>query len=261
MPTAGGPGSIGGGAVETRVATAALAALADGQARLLRYDLLDPRNGEPGTCGGEMTVYLEPHLPAPTVLIIGCGTIGRAVAELAHWAGFRVVATDDRPDMVTKELLPGADLLLPGPVEDALAAVPVTADTHLVLSTRGVQLDAAALPLLLARQAGSISVLGSGRRWQATRAELLARGVSDEVISRVRTPAGLDLGAETPHEIALAIVAEIVTVHRGGSVLRARPDMRPAHPGSPAWSARRPRDSVPRDRPAVRRGPVVPGRS
>ena len=77
-------GTIGGGAVEARVATAALAALADGQARLVRYDLLDPLNGEPGTCGGEMTVYLEPHLPTPTVLVIGCGTIGRAVVDLAR---------------------------------------------------------------------------------------------------------------------------------------------------------------------------------
>lgn len=220
-------GSIGGGAVETRVATAALAALADGQARLVRYDLLDPRNGEPGTCGGEMTVYLEPHLPTPSIFVIGCGTIGRAVADLAHWLGFRVVATDDRPDLATKELLPGADLLLPGPVEDALAAVPVTADTHLVLSTRGVQLDAAALPLLLARQAGSISVLGSSRRWQATRAELLARGVSEEVLGRVRTPAGLDLGAETPPEIALAIMAEIVAIRRDGPVLQAQSAARP----------------------------------
>jgi xanthine dehydrogenase accessory factor len=215
-------GSVGGGAIEARVAAAALAALADGRGRLVRYDLEDPRNAEPGTCGGQMTVYLEPHLPTPTVFVIGCGTIGRAVVDLAHWLGFRVVASDDRPDMVTSELLPGADLLLPGPVEDALAAVPPSADTHLVLSTRGVQVDAEALPLLLARQAGSISVLGSSRRWQSTRAELLARGVSEAALSRISTPAGLSLGAETPREIALAIMAEIVAVRRGGQVLPAR---------------------------------------
>ena len=253
-------GSIGGGAVETRVATAALAALAAGQARLVRYDLLDPLNGEPGTCGGEMTVYLEPHLPTPTVLVIGCGTIGRAVVDLAHWLGFRVVASDDRADLATKELLPGADVLLPGPVEDALAAVPVTADTHLVLSTRGVQVDAAALPLLLARQARSISVLGSSRRWQATRAELLARGVSDEVLSRVRTPAGLDLGAETPREIALAIMAEVVAVHRHGPVLDGRPAAPPASQvpqDRPAATARRP--GRPGTTPTGHRGPGSPG--
>jgi xanthine dehydrogenase accessory factor len=253
-------GSIGGGAVETRVATAALAALADGQARLVHYDLLDPLNGEPGTCGGEMTVYLEPHLPTPTVLVIGCGTIGRAVVDLAHWLGFRVVASDDRDDMVTKELLPGADLLLPGPVQDALAAVPVTADTHLVLSTRGVQVDAAALPLLLARQARSISVLGSSRRWQATRAELLARGVAEEVLSRVKTPAGLDLGAETPQEIALAIMAEIVAIRRNGPVLGGRPAAQAANPVSPDRPPPRAAGQVPPDRPASQLSQVLPGR-
>jgi len=216
-------GSIGGGAVETRVVTEALGALADGRTRLLRYDLSDPANAEPGTCGGEMTVYLEPHQPAPAVFVIGCGNVGRAVVELAHWLGFRVAAADDRPELVTKELLPGADLLLPGPVEEAIAAVPGTKDTHLVLTTRGVQADAIALPLLLAGAARSISVLGSSRRWQATRAELLARGVAEEALSRIKTPAGLDLGAETPREIALAIMAEIVAMCHGGPVLQGRP--------------------------------------
>jgi xanthine dehydrogenase accessory factor len=170
-----------------------------------------------------MTVYLEPHRPAPTVLVVGCGNIGQAVVELAHWLGFHVVATDDRADLVTKELLPGADLLLPGPAEDALAAVPGIADAHLVLTTRGVQVDAAVLPKLLAGPARSIGVLGSSRRWQATRAELLARGVPEEELSRIRTPVGLSLGAETPREIALAVLAEIVALHRGGAAASPRP--------------------------------------
>ncbi len=228
-------GSIGGGAVETRVVTEALSALADGRPRLVRYDLSDPGNGEPGTCGGEMTVYLEPHQPAPTVFVVGCGNVGQAVVALAHWLGFRVVATDDRPDLVTRELLPGADLLLPGPVNEAIAAVPGTGDTHLVLTPRGGQADAAALPLLLAGPARSIAVLGSERRWQATRAELLARGVAEEALSRITTPAGLDLGAETPREIALAIMAEIVAVCRGGQVRQPPPA---ARRGAPVPKAR-----------------------
>jgi xanthine dehydrogenase accessory factor len=215
-------GSIGGGAVEARVVADALGALTAGQGRLVRYDLRDPRNAEPGTCGGEMTVYLEPHLPVPTVLVVGCGNIGRAVVALAHWLEFRVVATDDRPELVTRELLPDADLLLPGPIGDALAAIPAAAETHLVMTTRGVQSDVSALPLLLARPARSISVLGSAARWRATRAELLTRGVRAEALRRIKTPAGLSLGAETPREIALAILAEIVAVRHGGPVLQAR---------------------------------------
>jgi len=204
-------GSLGGGPVEKRVVADALAALAGEEPRLVRYDL---NGGELGPCGGEMTVYLEPHVPPPTVLVVGCGHVGRAVAEVAHWLGFRVVAVDSRAEMVTEELLPGADLRLAGPAEDMLGQIPVTAGTHVVVTTSSVQADAAALALLLATPARSVGVIGSRRRWQATRAELAARGVPAGALDRVRTPAGLDLGAETPREIALAIVGEIVAARR-----------------------------------------------
>jgi len=204
-------GSLGGGPVEKRVVADALAALAGEEPRLVRYDL---NGGELGPCGGEMTVYLEPHVPPPTVLVVGCGHVGRAVAEVAHWLGFRVVAVDSRAEMVTEELLPGADLRLAGPAEDMLGQIPVTAGTHVVVTTSSVQADAAALAVLLATPARSVGVIGSRRRWQATRTELTARGVPEEALDRVRTPAGLDLGAETPREIALAIVGEIVAARR-----------------------------------------------
>lgn len=202
-------GTIGGGAVEARVAAEALESLADGRGRLVRYDLL-----ELGMCGGEMTVYLEPQLAPPSVLVVGCGHIGRAVVELAHWLGFHVIAVDDRVELVTEELLPDADVLVPGPIESALRGVRITEQTHVVLATRGTDVDLQALPPLLASPARSIGALGSRRRWQETRTELLARGVSEQQLDRVRTPIGLDLAARTPHEIALAIMGEILALRR-----------------------------------------------
>jgi len=202
-------GSVGGGAVEARVAADALEALADGHGRLVRYDLL-----ELGMCSGEMTVYLEPQLPPPTVLVVGCGHIGRAVVELAHWLGFHVIAVDDRVELVTEGLLPDADLLVPGPIDKTLRGVRITEQTHVVLATRGTDVDLEALPLLLAGPARSIGVLGSRRRWQETRTELLARGVPEQELDRVRAPIGLDLGALTPREIALAVMGEILALRR-----------------------------------------------
>ena len=204
-------GSLGGGPVEKRVVADALTALAGEEPRLVRYDL---NSGELGPCGGELTVYLEPHVPPPTVLVVGCGHVGRAVAELAHWLGFRVVTVDSRADMVTEELLPGADLRLAGPAEDVLGKVPVTAGTYAVVTTSSVRADVVALALLLATQVRSVQVIGGRRRWQVTRSELAARGVPEEALDRVRTPAGLDLGAETPREIALAILGQIVAARR-----------------------------------------------
>jgi xanthine dehydrogenase accessory factor len=202
-------GSIGGGAVEARVAVDALDSLADGRGRLVHYDLL-----ELGMCGGEMTVYLDPQLPPPTVLVVGCGHIGHAVVELAHWLGFHVIAIDDRVELVTEELLPDANLLVAGPIDKTLPGVRITEQTHVVLATRSTEVDQQALPLLLAGPARSIGVLGSRRRWQETRTELLVRGASEQELDRVKTPIGLDLGAQTPREIALAIMGEILALRR-----------------------------------------------
>jgi len=216
--------------MEARVVAQARAALADGRPRLLHYELLDPSRGDPGVCGGEVTVYIEPHVPEPTVLVVGCGHIGREVTALAHWAGLHVVATDDRAEMISPDLLPDADVLIPGRIEDAIAAVQ-PGQTHAVVVTRNMRVDTDVLPPLLAAGMRSVGVIGSRRRWHATRAQLLERGVPAGDLDRVRAPIGLDLGAETPREIALSIVAEIVALQRAG--LKARHSTRaPAGPGS-----------------------------
>jgi xanthine dehydrogenase accessory factor len=229
-------GSIGGGAAEARVVADALAALAREEPQLRHYALSGgPGSGDAGLgpCGGELTVYLEPHVPPPAVLVVGCGHVGRAVADLAHWLGFRVIAVDNRAEMVTPGLLPDADLRLAGPIEDVLRQAPITAATSIVVTTSSVDADVAALPLLLATPAAYVGVLGSRRRWQATRRELVARGLPEDTLGRVRSPVGLDLGAETPREIALAVMAEIVASRRRGAAGQGRHDRVPAVPGCP----------------------------
>ena len=219
-------GSIGGGAVEARVVADALATLAREEPQLMHYALRGgPGSGDAGLgpCGGELTVYLEPHVPPPTVLVVGCGHVGRAIADLAHWLGFRVIAADSRAEVVTPDLLPDADLRLAGPIEDVARQVPITAATSIVVTTSSVEADVAALPLLLATPARFIGVLGSRRRWQATCRELLARGLPEEALGRVKSPIGLDLGAEAPREIALAVMGEIVASRRHGATGESRP--------------------------------------
>ncbi len=219
-------GSVGGGAVEARVVADALEVLAAEEPRLKHYARsgAGPGSGDAGLgpCGGELTVYLEPHVPPPTVLVVGCGHVGRAVADLAHWLGFRVIAADSRAEVVTPDLLPRADLRLAGPIEDVARQVPITAATSVVVTTSSVEADVAALPLLLATPAAFIGVLGSRRRWQATCRELVARGLPEEALGRVKSPIGLDLGAETPREIALAVMGEIIASRRHGATGETR---------------------------------------
>ncbi len=207
-------GSVGGGEMEARVIAEACLALTDGCTRLLHYELLEPGSGDPGVCGGDVAVYVEPYVPDPTVLVVGCGHVGREVASLAHWLGLRVVATDDRPEMVTRDRLPDADILIAGPVTDAIGVVRAD-QTHAVVVTRSLQVDLDVVPPLLAAGMRSVGVIGSSRRWQTTRAQLLSRGIPACDLDRVRTPIGLELGAETPREIAMSILAEVVALHRG----------------------------------------------
>lgn len=220
-------GTVGGGEVEARVIREALDALQTGSPRLLKYDMVDPAQGDPGVCGGQLEVYVEPILPRPTLLIIGGGHVGKAVAHLARWLDFRVAVSDDREEYCTPEANPDAEVFYPVKMADLPGQMKITPQTYIVLTTRGVTIDAPGLPPLLNSQAGYIGVIGSKRRWTLTRNALLDLGVAQEKIDRVFSPIGLELNAETPEEIAVSILAEIIMLRNGGS---GRPMKMGGHP-------------------------------
>jgi xanthine dehydrogenase accessory factor len=203
-------GTVGGGAMESRVIEAAREALAGRKTRLLSYNLVDPDRGDPGVCGGEVQIYLEPYMPPHTVFVIGAGHVGKAVVELAHWLGYHTVISDDRADRVTAEEMPLADERIGGSVTDALEAHPVTADTSIVVVTRDTGIDVAAIPLLLATPARYLGVMGSERRWMTTRRQLINGGVAEADLERIHVPVGIELGAETVEEIAVSILSEVI---------------------------------------------------
>lgn len=210
-------GTVGGGEVEARVLIEARQAMQDGRPRSLPYSMVDPRAGDPGVCGGSLEVYVEPILAQPTLVVIGGGHVGKAVAYLAHWLGLRVMVADDRPEFCTPEANPSADGFVCGAMADIPQQMAIQAQTYLVLTTRGSDVDVAGLPALLQTRAGYIGVIGSRRRWTVTRKGVLAAGVSEEALARVHSPIGLELNAETPQEIAVSILAEILMLRNGGS--------------------------------------------
>jgi xanthine dehydrogenase accessory factor len=210
-------GSIGGGEMESRVLQEAEKALQDGKPRILPYKLVDPGKGDPGLCGGEVEIYLEPQMQLATLYIIGCGHIGRALAAQARLMGYQVAVTDDRTELVTPEYIPDADHYLPGKFEDALATHPVTTNTFVAVVTRNVMVDRQILPQLVTTPAPYIGVMGSKRRWAETKRMLMADGLSEADLERFHSPLGLELNAETPEEIAVSIMAEIIMLHRGGT--------------------------------------------
>jgi len=203
-------GTIGGGAVEALVVGDALEAMATGVTRLTTYTLQEPLRGDPGVCGGTMTIALEPYMPPPSVLVIGAGHVGRAVIDLAHWLGYRTVAIDDRADLVTAEALPNADVLFAGGVTAALEMHPVTADTSVVVVTRSFEMDAEIVPALLKTPARYIGVMGSKRRWSSTREALAGVDLSESDLARIHAPIGIEIGAESVEEIAVSIMSEVI---------------------------------------------------
>ena len=215
-------GTVGGGELENRVIAEALQSMQDGKPRMVEYSMAEPQRGDPGVCGGQMEVYVEPVLPKPEVLVIGCGHVGKAVAHLAKWLGYRVLVSDDRAELCTPEAIPEADAYYPELMQDLPNQVKIKSWTNLVLTTRNVDVDVPGLSVLLGTPAGYIGVIGSRRRWEVTRQKLVEAGISAETLERVHSPIGLDLGGETPEEIALSIMAEIILARSGKSATTSK---------------------------------------
>ncbi len=210
-------GTVGGGELEHRVLDEAWVAIADGKPRKLNYSMTDPALGDPGVCGGQVEVFVEPLLPPQKIIVIGGGHVGKAVAHLAKWLGFRVAVSDDRAEFCTIEMNPDADEFYPVPMEELPNHVNINRQTYLILTTRGVSTDIPGLPVLLETRAAYIGVIGSRRRWSMTVKGLKEIGIENNKIERIHSPIGLELNAETPEEIAVSILAEIIMLRNAGS--------------------------------------------
>jgi xanthine dehydrogenase accessory factor len=208
-------GTVGGGGVEARAIDEALAAIKASASRELAYDLVNEERGDPGVCGGSMRLFVEVLAPRPTLLILGGGHVGQAVAELGAFLGFRIVVADDRPDLVTEERFPWADSLLAGDMAEQVAEFPLDEHTYLIMVTPHYATDEKVLEVLVDHKVAYVGMIGSRRRSTLTFQRAREAGVPEELLARVHTPIGLDIDAQTPREIAVSIVAEVIGVQRG----------------------------------------------
>ncbi|MCX6058656.1 MAG: XdhC family protein [Chloroflexi bacterium] len=210
-------GTVGGGDLEHRVLDEAWMSISDGQPRKLHYNMADPSRGDVGVCGGQVEVFVEPILPAPLLVVIGAGHVGKAVVHLAKWLGFRVAVNDDRVEFCNAESTPEADAYYPVTMDELPKHIKIDKRTILILTTRGSAIDASGLAPLLDSPAAYIGVIGSRRRWATTVKALKEKGVSEDKIAKVRSPMGLELQAETPEEIAVSIMAEVMMIKDKGT--------------------------------------------
>ena len=169
--------------------------------------------------GSTVQVYVEVHYPQPDLVIVGAGHIAQPLCSMGALMGFRVIVVDDRPDFATRERFPEAERIVRVDFMDPFADIPIHSTSHIVLVTRGHKYDFECLRHLLKTEVEPpyVGMIGSRRRIRAAFSQLQGEGMPKDRLSRVRAPVGLDIGAETPVEIAVAVAAEIVLQWRGGT--------------------------------------------
>jgi xanthine dehydrogenase accessory factor len=205
-------GTVGGGRIEQETIEAARAALSDGEPRTLEF-ILTEEHGY--ACGGSMSLFVEPQGRRPLLVMFGAGHVGRAVSALARGCGFRVVVVDERPDCAVPPLLPGADEIICAPIAEAFGRLKLDRGSFAVIATPGHLHDFDAVRGCLAAETGFIGLLGSRRKREALLQTLEKEGFDAARRARIITPVGLDIGAQTPEEIAVSIVAQLIALRAG----------------------------------------------
>lgn len=208
-------GTMGGGDLEQRVTEEALEAIRQGEPRIRSFTL-DVEEGKLDMmCGGKLDVYIEPILPGAKLIIFGAGHITRSLAPLMKLAGFQVSVVEDSPDLLQKDKFPETEDLVMTDMEEFAANLPSDVRTYIVLLSRGFSRDKAILSKLIQKDFKYIGMIGSQRKIRTVEEELQKQGVPKEAFSKLRAPVGLDIGAETPEEIAISIAAEIIAAEKG----------------------------------------------
>lgn len=224
-------GTIGGGCVEAEMTWRARQVIDDRRPQNASYDLTPDQAGEDGlVCGGRMQVFIEPIEGTPTLVLFGAGHVSQPLARLAKGAGFRVEVVDDRLKFANRERFPDADLVLVEGFGAAADRLTLGRNTYAVVVTRGHGGDGEALRTVLGRGLRFVGLLGSKPKLIHVVTALEEQGVPHEELARIHCPLGIEIGAVTPDEIAVSVLAEMIAVRRGVAPEDVRP-MRMELPG------------------------------
>jgi xanthine dehydrogenase accessory factor len=209
-------GTIGGGCYENDAFWKAREAIGHRKPQLVRYELSDDFAQETGLiCGGQMEVYIEPIEPSPELYIIGAGHVGFHLARVAHEVGFRVHVVDDREKFANTERFPHAVEVVAEDIPAWLERTPLPAHAYVVIVTRGHTNDLEALRALAPRELRYLGLIGSRAKVARIFDQLLSDATPPDALKHVHAPIGLDIGAVTPQEIAVSILAELIAVKHG----------------------------------------------
>ncbi len=208
-------GTIGGGCVEAEVWQAAREVMEQEKPRTLSFNLnQNPKYDTGLVCGGTLEVFIEPILPIPVLYLFGAGHVAYNTFKVARTAGFDVVVVDDRESYANRERFPDARDVIADDFDQACARITPNESSFILIVTRGHRDDMRVLRWAVNTPARYIGMIGSRRKTISIYKELENEGMAAELFERVNAPVGLEIGAVTPEEIAVAIVAEMIAYRR-----------------------------------------------
>jgi len=217
-------GTIGGGCVEAEVWQASREVMESEKPRSLTFNLNENPKYDTGlVCGGTLDIFIEPVLPPALLYIFGAGHVSVNLYRVARGAGFDVAVVDDRAAYASRERFPDAKEVIAEDFDQAMAKITPQESSYIVIVTRGHRDDMRVLRWAVQTEARYIGMIGSKRKTISIFRELTKEGLPAHLFERVHAPVGLDIGAITPEEIAVAITAELIAVRRRAE--RALPHM------------------------------------
>ena len=208
-------GTVGGGCVEAEVWTAAREVIESEKPKHLSFSLGQDAAYDNGLiCGGQLNIFVEPVIPQPRAFIFGGGHVSKSISKVATLAGFSTVIVDDREAFANAERFPEAESTYAEEYENVFSKLPVNSSSYVIIVTRGHRDDMRVLRWAVGTPAKYISMIGSKRKTIAVVKELDKEGISRQAFERIFAPMGLEIGAESPEEIAISVVAEMIAVRR-----------------------------------------------
>ena len=209
-------GSIGGGSTEAEVVEEARRVLETEKASLTKFTLTQEEAARDGLiCGGTVEVFVEPILPDPSLLLMGGGHLAQAIAEAAQRVSFKVSVVDDRASFANRERFPGVEETIVASFEESLDSIDVTENTFILIVTRGHGYDQVVLEKAIQSPARYVGLVGSRRKIRIILKNLLDKGIPPKTFSNLYAPIGLEIGSETPQEIAVSVIAELISLRKG----------------------------------------------
>jgi xanthine dehydrogenase accessory factor len=208
-------GTIGGGSLEAQVIEEAVKVIKQGKPKRLHMSLTAKEAEEVGMiCGGELEVFIEPIPTSPTLYLFGGGHISLSLAKIGKLLGFKIAVIDDRADFANADRFPEVDMVLAEDFTKSFPKLKIDKSSYIVIVTRGHQHDELVLEWAVGTPAKYIGMIGSKTKNETIFSHLLAKGISKEQLDRVHAPIGLKIEAQTPEEIAVSILAEVIKVRR-----------------------------------------------